>query len=149
MPSRTDRKVYVPNGTYHVFNRGVNKQVVFHRLDAFADYDWFVRMATQVKNEVPGITILAYAIMPNHFHFVLTQENSRDMPQFMKKLCQRYVRYYNYRYNRIGPLFQSRYQAARLRGKNRILKAIKYVLANPNEAGLDSMKTWRYVGKKL
>lgn len=141
MPSRTDRKRYVRNATYHVFNRGNSKQLVFHEP---WDYSQFITYIQRVLSDMLGIKILIGVCMPNHWHIVLTQEQPREIALFVQRVVQCYVHYYNGKYGKIGPLFQSRYQAARLVGKKRIEEAIEYVCLNPEKAGL---KKWPYIFK--
>ena len=53
---------------YHVLNRGNGRQRLFHKP---GDYDAFVELLTDVKAAVPGVRVLAYCLMPNHWHLVL------------------------------------------------------------------------------
>lgn len=140
MPNCNDRKNYFPFSTYHVFSRGINKRTIFHDSN---DYKKFLQTCQSVMKTVPGIRISAFALMPNHFHFVFRQNTTDGMPRFMQRLLIRYVSYHNRRHGWLGSIFQSRYQAALKIGKQRIEDAQAYVFNNPKKAGL---KKWPYVG---
>lgn len=54
------------NHVYHVYNRGNNKERTFFTTD---NYEYFLR---KIKKEwSPYCDIIAYCLMPNHFHFML------------------------------------------------------------------------------
>jgi len=64
------RKVdFVPDRYYHCYNRGVNKEPIF-RTD-----DIYLFLLTRVKKYADkfNIRIIAYCLMPNHYHFLLRQ----------------------------------------------------------------------------
>ena len=55
-----------PNHIYHVFNRGNNKQLLFFNNE---NYLYFLR---KIRTHLaPVCDILAYCLMPNHFHFLI------------------------------------------------------------------------------
>jgi REP-associated tyrosine transposase len=76
---------------YHVLNRGNGRQRLFHTA---GDYDAFVALLAEVKKAVPGILILAYCLMPNHFHLVLLPRRDGDLSRFMQRLLTAHVRRY-------------------------------------------------------
>ena len=131
MPSRNVVKVYVEHGIYHVYNRGVEKRVIFadtqdyvmfrHYLRAYLlppDHPGQKKLPISLRRSVKGydlykrVELLAYCLMPNHFHLVVRQLDDRGMPEFVKRLSNAYVSYFNRRYDRVGSLFQGPYRAA-------------------------------------
>lgn len=52
---------------FHVINRGVGRQTIFHKEE---DYAAFERVMAEAWQRVP-IRILSYTLMPNHWHFAL------------------------------------------------------------------------------
>src|SRR4051812_5063754 len=74
---------------YHVLNRGNGRQRLFHTA---GDYDAFVVLLAEVKKAVPGILVLAYCLMPNHFHLVLLPRRDGDLSRFMQRLLTAHVR---------------------------------------------------------
>jgi putative transposase len=152
MPSRNTVKTYVPEGVYHIYNRGVEKRVIF--VDAH-DYQVFLKYlklyllppaqpgqtalshtterAMQSSDLWNRVELLAYCLMPNHFHFVLKQHDEDGMAEFMKRLGNAYVEYFNKRYERVGALFQSRYKAVLVENPQHFLQLSRYVHRNPLE----------------
>ena len=63
-----------------------------------------------LKNYHDQIELLAYCLMPNHFHFLIRQTTDRGIAEFMQSLVLKYVMYFNKKYKRVGSLFQSRYK---------------------------------------
>jgi hypothetical protein len=53
---------------YHVLNRGNGRAEVFHKP---GDYDAFLRIMAEAKQVVPGMRLLAFCLMPNHWHLAL------------------------------------------------------------------------------
>ncbi len=146
MPGKNSIKTYVENGYYHVYNRGVEKRVIF--LDdkdykVFLSYLQFYLTAPlrgstpksfpsqQLHNHAKQIQVLAYCLMPNHFHLYLKQKDATAMNHFMRSLSTRYSMYFNKRYKRVGPLFQGIYKAAYIGNELQYLYLSKYIHRNP------------------
>ena len=62
-------------------------------------------------NKEPLVEILAFCLMPNHYHILLRQLRDGGIVKFMKKLGAGYANYFNLRYKRVGSLFQGRFKA--------------------------------------
>lgn len=99
------------DGFYHVYNRGVLKNAIF--LDKY-DYGRFVdslrdfndsrrvdprrrtrRQDPSSEPRIPFVSILAWCLMPNHFHLLLKQRIDDGIPRFMHKLGDGYTKYIN------------------------------------------------------
>ena len=144
MPSKNIIKEYVGEACYHVYNRGVAKQVIF--LDE-QDYKVFlsylkiylskkdesqkIAPTRQLKNFFEELTLLAYCLMPNHFHMLVWQKDQMTMANFMRSIATKYARYYNKKYHRVGPVFQSRYKAVLVTEENQFIYLSKYIHRNP------------------
>ena len=132
MPSRNTIKENLADGIYHVYNRGVERRIVFQ--DSH-DYRRFKSQIAAALAQESTVTLLAYCLMPNHFHMLLKQADSLGMSHFMKRLVNGYVMYFNRRHHRIGPLFQGRYKAARIVGPLQLMEESRYIHLNPERAG--------------
>lgn len=143
MPSRNTRKVYIPESYYHVYNRGVNKTAIY--LDDY-DYSVFLNLLKRHLQSEPQkdsygrryvwlhgkLELLTYCLMPNHFHLLVYQEASEtSMSQLMQAVCASYTKYFNNRYNRIGPLFQNRYMASLIDNEPYLQHISRYIHRNP------------------
>ena len=82
---------------YHVLNRGNRRQRIFSKPP---DYEAFLTTLADAMLQVP-IAILAYAIMPNHFHMVLWAERGVEISAFMRWFMNAHIR----RYHRFGELW--------------------------------------------
>jgi putative transposase len=152
MPSRNVVKTYVEQGIYHVYNRGVEKRVIFadtqdhvmfrHYLRAYLlppDHPSQKKLPISLKRSLRGydlfrrVQLLAYCQMPNHFHLIVRQLSDRGMPEFVKRLSNAYVSYFNRRYNRVGSLFQGPYRGALVDDLDGALPLSRYVHRNPLE----------------
>jgi|SRR3972149_12223997 len=58
---------------YHVINRGNGRQKVFHKEQ---DYEAFINLMEEAKGRHP-VKILAYCLIPNHFHMVLMKRKKK------------------------------------------------------------------------
>lgn len=144
MPSKNIIKEYVDEAYYHLYNRGVAKQDIF--LDE-QDYKTFlsylkiylskkdesqkIAPTRQLKNFFEELTLLAYCLMSNHFHMLVWQKNQRTMANFMRSIATKYSRYFNKKYHRVGPVFQSRYKAVLVTEENQFVYLSKYIHRNP------------------
>jgi len=155
MPSRNIVKTYVEGGIYHIYNRGVEKRIIFQDeqdykvfLSYLKEYlsvtviriknftlqgSTFKGMARQPKNYKSWVELLAYCLMPNHFHLMLKQIDSLSMKSFMKSISTRYSMYFNKKYKRVGPLFQGIYKAVLVMDESHLLHLTRYIHLNPAE----------------
>src|SRR3989338_5383890 len=156
MPSRNSTKLYVENGYYHIYNRGVEKRLIF--LDQ-QDYSVFLNYLKEyllpkdteglqtilaspttsskekaqalkllrLNNFTDEITLLAYCLMPNHFHLLIKQKSSGSIDIFMNSLATRYTMYFNRKYKRVGPLYQDVYKAVLVTREEQLLHLTRYI----------------------
>jgi REP element-mobilizing transposase RayT len=145
MPSRHEIKHYTPGSTYHVFNRGVDRRRIY--IDS-RDYHRFLDQIRRSLISEPDVDLLAYCLMPNHFHLLLRQAEGRAASRFMQRLSIAYVMYFNKRYKRVGPLFQGKYKAVDVLGPLQLMEVSRYIHLNPARAGLD-WRTHPYSSRNL
>lgn len=118
-------------GFYHVCARGTGKQLIFE-----GDEDrWeFLELMRECCRE-EGVTVIAWCLMGNHVHLVLADYEDR-MSAAMHRLLLTYARRFNKRARRTGHLFQNRFDRRSLDTDRYLMAAIRYVHANPQEAGI-------------
>jgi putative transposase len=92
-----------------------------------------LRRSTKEYDLFKRVELLAYCLMPNHFHLVVRQSDDRGMPELVKRLSNAYVSYFNRRYDRVGSLFQGSYRAALIDEQKGLLTLSRYVHRNPLE----------------
>lgn len=118
-------------GFYHVCARGMGKQLIFE-----GDEDrWeFLELMRDCCRE-EGVTDIAWCLMGNHVHLVLADYEDA-MSAAMHRLLLTYARRFNKRTGRTGHLFQNRFDRRSLDTDRYLMAAIRYVHANPQEAGI-------------
>lgn len=156
MPARNSIKQYVENSYYHIYNRGVEKRLIFLDQQDYAVFLSYLKEYLLPKNEkelmerlsdpnisskerakvlkVLGlnnfageITLICYTLMPNHFHFLLKQKSATAIDTFMNSLCTRYTMYFNSKYKRVGSLYQGPYKAVLIETEEQLLHLTRYI----------------------
>lgn len=148
--------VFANEQIYHIYNRGVEKRYTFlnkreyrRALDTmnyyrfkdtprkFSDYlslpndlrnTYFDTIHLQLQNH---IEILAYCLMPNHFHFLIKQKIEGGITQFMTKFTNSYTKYFNTKHKRVGPLFQGVFKATLIETEEELIHICRYIHLNP------------------
>ena len=76
--------------------------------------------------------IIAYCLMPNHFHFLLKQLKENGISIFLRNFTDSYTRYFNTKQERNGPIFQGRFKAVRIETDEQLLHVGRYIHLNPH-----------------
>jgi putative transposase len=150
MPSKNRVKDYLPDSYYHLYNRGVNKRVIFKDTE---DYSVFLNLLKRYLSKEPikdtkgreydwlyeRMELLCFCLMPNHFHLLIYQNDEEAMTKLMRGVLTSYTAYFNKKYKRIGPLFQDRFKASRIMNDSYLLHISRYIHLNPT-----TYKTWEF-----
>lgn len=135
---------YAPaNSVHHVINRGNERRVLFA---ANADFARFLKLMGWAKQQCP-MRILAYCLMPNHWHMVLWPEQRGDLSRFMQRLCTAHAITLRRVTSTVGlgHVYQHRYHAFAVESEAYYYYALRYVEANPLRAGLvGAAKDWEW-----
>lgn len=142
MPVKNVLKPNIEESYYHVYSRGVNKQTIFHDDTDFTYFiglfnrylletQQFNRQGVPYAHLVGKIELLCFCLMPNHFHLLVYQISPGAMTCLMQSLLTSYSRYYNFKYKRRGPLFESRYKAAHINDEAYLTHISRYIHLNP------------------
>lgn len=149
---------------YHIYNRGVEKRKIFEDnndywrflqgLFLFNDENAASNLLWQLektRGEItmkvlkealvekklkrrPLVKILAFCLMPNHFHLILKEIKETGISRFMHKLGTGYTRYFNNKYKRVGGLFQGTFKAVLIEKEEQFEYLLAYVnVVNPAE----------------
>jgi REP element-mobilizing transposase RayT len=130
-----------PGQLYHVYNRGVNRQLIFFNE---GNYDFFIRRMKRYF--VPSrVDVLAYCLMPTHFHILIVAKLQKFGTRVMQPFATSYVKAINRQQRRVGPLFQGPYRARQVTTDGDLVHLSRYIHLNPVVAGLvSSPAEWRY-----
>jgi putative transposase len=143
-------RVQFKGAFYHVYNRGVDKQPICR--DEIDCYKFIEVLGDAVKEY--GLELYAYCLLRNHYHLFL-QTPLGNLKEAMWHFGSRYVSYLNFRYDRVGPLFQGRYKSRLVDTDEYSLTLVRYIHQNPMEAGivgsLDEYRwsSYRHYSEKL
>jgi putative transposase len=134
------------NWCYHVLNRGNARAEVFHQAE---DFDAFVDRFEPACERLP-MRILAYCVMPNHFHLVLRPFEDGDLGRWMQWLMTSHVRRYHRHYGGSGHVWQGRFKAFPIQEDEHLLTVLRYVERNPLRANLvRKAEKWRWSSLRL
>jgi len=118
-------------GYHHVVTRGNNKRVIY-----LNDRDrWFFCLTVIRIAEKYGWTVIAYALMSNHYHLIIRVGNQR-LSKGMCELNTAYALHFNAEHGRINHLFGKRYWNRYIRTERSLRNAVRYVVQNPRRAGI-------------
>jgi putative transposase len=125
-----------------VYNRGQNKENIF--LDGH-DYNQFLDRLQVTLNQLklPGLqirplpkdsfNILAYCLMPNHFHLLIRQNTEIPITQIIRKAVTGYAKYFNTRHGKIGNVFQDTFKAKLVDNDAYLMYLSAYIHNNPED----------------
>jgi REP element-mobilizing transposase RayT len=139
MPYRGD--VFAADQYYHIYNRGAGKGLLFFNS---GNYEYCLRLVKRYQQRY-GVTVIAYCLMPNHYHFLLRQETDEPLSRFVNVLFNAYVQAVNKQQNRQGTLFEGRFRHVWVEQEEYLVHLCRYIHLNPLKAGLVSrLEDWPY-----
>ncbi len=132
-------RMYSESGYYHVMLRGINREKIFED-DACKKrfMDILKRNFTASDNEEENKKrgqLFAFCILDNHVH-LLVRESFLGISNLMQRISGAYAHYYNRRYGRSGPVFESRYTSKAVESPKYFAEVVKYIHNNPVKAGI-------------
>lgn len=149
------RKTILATGEfYHVLNRSLNRAPIFNNKRDIHNFllcaKYYLSSSPPVKFSLyrknvnkyqinlndPIVKILAYCLMPNHFHFILLQNHDNGIRTYIQKLSNSYVHYINLKTKRKGALFESTFKAIRIESEEQLIHLSRYIHLNPVTAYL-------------
>ena len=167
MPKR--ETPFVPGYTYHIYNRGNNRGSIF-----FDDENYLFFLRRWRKWMLPYVDVIAYCLMPTHYHFLVrikeivsqaqtlevletseviktakvsdaAEVSTTNISKAMQKLIISYTKAINKRFERVGALFQGAYKAKRIESEMHLIHLCRYIHTNPVKDGLvDSVEDWLF-----
>jgi putative transposase len=131
-----------------VLNRGNGRAKVFRKEE---DYAAFLRLIGDACERVP-MRVLAYCLMPNHFHLALQPFGKGDLSRWMQWLTTAHVRRYHRYHHSSGHVWQHRYKSFPIEADDHLTIVLRYIERNPLRANLveraqdwswSSLRWWR------
>jgi len=144
------RKVALVTGEmYHIYNRSVMGTPIFQgKKEAeffLAASEYYMhedppvkfslyRMKPQAFTPLPTnklITVLAYCVMPNHFHFLVRQERDNGIQTLIRKSTSSFAHYYGLKHHVHGHIFEGNFKAVHIENNEQLLHVSRYIHLNP------------------
>lgn len=170
MPAKNLQRIDEEGLFLHIYNKGVEKRIIFNNEEdykVFLDYlnDYLTvpkdpestKKTFQVhgrtfrgiphlpKNYFNKVELIAYSLLPDHFHLLLHQKVKGSLESFIRSLCTRYSIYFNKKYARTGALFEGPYKSVQIKDETQLLHLTRYLHQGVDYSSypeyLDSRKT--------
>lgn len=153
---------FVQEEYYHVFNRGVEKRDIFRDPHDWRRFHELLYLCNSKKSLVfksidghpfewdrgESITsIVAYTMMPNHFHLILREGKEGGISKMVAKLTTSYSMYFNTKYDRSGPLLCRPFRARHITDDDYFRWVMSYVHLNPiknSKSEIQRLRTYTY-----
>lgn len=147
--------IFANDHIYHVFNRGIEKRPTFtNRREFIRAYETLkyyrfadlpirlskflilkkedkVRFESSLNSKNTLVEVIAFCFMPNHFHFLLRQNQDRGISKFMANFQNSYSKYFNTKHERVGPLLQGLFKAVLVEDDEQLIHLSRYIHLNP------------------
>jgi len=157
------RKEQIVIGDYvHIYNRGTRKMTIFNDgedrwrflqtlryfnnqnnpIKTFQELAWLCKNSqcnpfdwpNRWKPQEPLVEIIAYCLMPNHYHLLIKEICEKGTALFMQKLGLGYTNFFNYKYNGSGSIFEGTYKAKTVNSEEYLQFVHAYIqIINPFE----------------
>ncbi len=128
---------------FHVLNRAVARQTLFR---TEGDYDAFVKILEEARQKVP-MRVLAFSVMPTHWHFVLWPEFDDSLSEYMRWLTVTHAQRWHAAHGTTGTgsIYQGRFKSFPVQEDGHFLTLCRYVERNALRANLVSRaELWKW-----
>jgi putative transposase len=139
MPRRS--VTFTQGSYYHIYNRGARRVSIFREA---RNYAYVTRLMQQVAKECQ-LTVLAYCLLPNHYHWLVRQDGETPAGTLPRRVFGSYSQAYNRAYAESGTLFQGPYAVRLVDTDTYLLHICRYIHANPVKHGIAAtLDAWPY-----
>lgn len=148
------REVLATGETYHLFNQAVGNEEIlnsgrnlnraievidYYRFPQKIKYSKFKTLSKEMKkkylsfmrDQPPLVAVYAFALMPNHYHFLVRQLVDKGLRMFISNFQNSFAKYFNLKNNRRGSLFQNPFKAKRVATEEEFIHISRYIHLNP------------------
>lgn len=157
--------VFVNESYYHVYNRGIDRRHTFtnkreytRALELLTFYQYtnipirysrFIEAPEKLRQSYYGtmqnsgklVEVVAYCLMPNHFHLLIKQRKEKGIASYVSNFINAYTKYFNTKYQRIGPLFQGVFKAVFVETDEQLIHLTRYIHLNPVSSRMITTET--------
>lgn len=126
---------------YHIFNRGANRNKIFFEKD---NYEYLLKKVKYYKREYE-FSIIAYCLLPNHYHFLFRQEGDKPLNIPIAYLFNSYTKAINKRRKRTGTLFEGPFKSIEVEDVSYLKELCRYIHRNAVDDGLvEKIEDWEF-----
>lgn len=165
-------KIFKKGCFYHVFNKSISNYGIFKNEDnsqrfletldyynnsnekkkfslAIRDKDYKYKNLILNLFEKSIIKCLSYCVMPDHYHLLIKVLQDNILSKYINDIENSFTRYFNIKYNRKGPLWQSDFRAVMINNNEQLLHISRYIHLNPTTSGLvEKPEDWQFSSYK-
>jgi len=123
---RCRKEEFIKGNYFHVYNHAVAEEILFRDKH---DYIFFAEKM-QLNAESKHCTLVSWCLMPNHYHYLIKQNDIEPIYKMLNSAAMSYINYYNYKYHRKGRLF-NKLQHRKIINDNYLLQLCLYIHLNP------------------
>ena len=137
-------RVAAGGDVYHVLNRANARLRVFHK---DGDYVAFERVLAEALDHVPGMRLLSYCLMPNHWHLLVWPRADGELSDFGHYLTLTHTQRWHAHYHHAGTghLYQGRFKSFPIEADNHFLSVCRYVERNAlRSRPIERAEAWRW-----
>ena len=155
--------VFANDEYYHIYNRGIDRRVTFTNKREYQralQLLWFYQYAAipirysryneveaqlkttyleQMKSSGKLVEIVAFSLMPNHFHLLIKQRQEQGIATYIANFVNAYTKYFNTKHQRTGALFQGIFKAVYVESEEQLVHLVRYIHLNPVASRLITM----------
>jgi REP element-mobilizing transposase RayT len=117
---------------YHVYNRECNRERIFVNE---GNYEFLVKRTNSFLSDY-SLSVIAYCLMPKHYHFLCRPEEDDSLWRFIQRLFNSYTQAFNKQQGRSGTLFEGRAKSILVDTDDYVIHLCRYIHLNPVRAGL-------------
>jgi len=125
------RPAYLPGLYYHIYNRGCSRLSIFKEPENYL----FVLRKLKLYAQRYKLTLIAFCLMPNHYHFLIRQDGEHAAGLLPQRVFNSYSKAYNLRYRHSGTLFEDNYKVKPVKTSAHLLHLCRYIHINPVKHG--------------
>lgn len=124
---RAKKENFIKGSCFHIYNHAIEDLKLFiNKIDYFR-----VLNKLREKTITYTATIFSYCLMPNHYHFFIRQDSDAPIYKIFNDIFSGYTLFYNHKYGRKGPLFQSPLQHKIITTEEYFIRLSLYIHFNP------------------
>ncbi len=149
---------FIEGEIYHVFNKSIANFGIFNDLNngqrflnvteyynnrlitkSFSQFVFKKEFEYQniiYPKEFLHVKFLSYCIMPDHYHFLLKILKNNSLSKLINDIENSFTRYFNIKFDRKGPLWQSAFKSVEIRSNEQLLHVSRYIHLNPTTNNL-------------